>query len=70
PLELFPPMIRNIALMTPFPYLINFPASILVGLPVNIGQGLLVMGLWSLLFWVLNRWLWKRGLKHYSGMGA
>jgi ABC-2 type transport system permease protein len=70
PLEVFPPTIRNIALITPFPYLINFPASILVGLPVNIGQGLLVVGLWSLLFWVLNRWLWQKGLKHYSGMGA
>ena len=70
PLQVFPPLVRTIALWTPFPYLINFPASVLVGLPVDWGQGLLVMGLWSGLFWVLNRWLWRRGLKQYSGMGA
>lgn len=70
PLQVFPPLVRTIALWTPFPYLINFPASVLVGLPVDWGQGLLVMGLWSGLFWVVNRWLWRRGLKQYSGMGA
>ena len=70
PLQVFPPLVRTIALWTPFPYLINFPASVLVGLPVNLGQGLLVMSLWTGLFWVMNRWLWRRGLKQYSGMGA
>jgi len=70
PLEVFPPAVRQVVLWTPFPYMINFPASILVGLPVNIGQGLLVMMGWILLFWGLNRWLWRLGLKQYSGMGA
>ncbi len=31
PLELFPPAIRTIAFWTPFPYILNFPASILTG---------------------------------------
>ncbi|MBD3880348.1 ABC-2 family transporter protein [Phormidium tenue FACHB-886] len=70
PLEVFPPLVRQIALWTPFPYLIDFPASILVGLPVNLGQGFLAMLGWIAVFWVLNRWLWRRGLKQYSGMGA
>lgn len=70
PLEVFPPVIRQIVLCTPFPYMISFPASILIGLPVNIGQGLLVMVGWISLFLALNRWLWGRGLKQYSGMGA
>ncbi len=70
PLEVFPPAVREFALWTPFPYLVHFPASILVGLPVDIGRGLLVMSIWSIIFFVLNRWLWRRGLKHYSGMGA
>ncbi|QYO64022.1 ABC-2 family transporter protein [Leptolyngbya sp. 7M] len=67
---IFPPLVRQIVLFTPFPYMIGFPASILVGLPVNIGLGLLVMIGWILLFLVLNRWFWKRGLRQYSGMGA
>jgi ABC-2 type transport system permease protein len=70
PLQVFPPVVRSIALWTPFPYLISFPASVLVGLPVDLGQGWLVMGIWTALFWGLNRWLWRRGLKQYSGMGA
>lgn len=70
PLEVFPPVIREVALWTPYPYLIHFPASILVGLPVDWGRGLLVMLGWSGVFWIVCRWLWRKGLRQYSGMGA
>ena len=70
PLEVFPPGVREVALWTPFPYLIHFPATILIGLPENILRGILVMLGWSMLFFILNRWLWRKGLKQYSGMGA
>lgn len=70
PLEVFPLQMRQIADWTPFPYLVHFPAAILMGLPVNIVQGISVMLGWSLLFFILNRWLWRKGLKQYSGMGA
>lgn len=70
PLEVFPDAVRTVVEWTPFPYLVYFPAALLVGLPVNVGRGLLVMLGWSAVFFVLNRWLWKKGLKHYSGMGA
>jgi ABC-2 type transport system permease protein len=70
PLNVFPEGVREVVLWTPFPYLIYFPASLLVGIPVNVGQGFAVMLIWTGLFLILNRWLWRRGLKHYSGMGA
>lgn len=70
PLSLFPDTMRQIIMVTPFPYLIYFPASILVGFPVNLVQGLGVILLWIVVFFICNRWLWKKGLKHYSGMGA
>jgi ABC-2 type transport system permease protein len=70
PLELFPEPVRQIVLWTPFPYMVYFPASLLVGLPVNVGQGFLAILSWSVVFFLLNRWLWRKGLKHYSGMGA
>jgi ABC-2 type transport system permease protein len=70
PLNVFPEGVKAIVMWTPFPYLIYFPASLLVGLPVNAGQGFGVMLAWSGLFWGINRWLWRRGLRHYSGMGA
>ncbi|MGL5084024.1 MAG: ABC transporter permease [Microcoleaceae cyanobacterium] len=70
PLEVFPPMVREVVLWTPFPYLIHFPASLLIGLPVDLHRGLLTMGGWGIVFFVINRWLWRRGLKRFSGMGA
>ena len=70
PLEMFPEPVREVVQWTPFPYLIHFPAALLIGLPVEVMRGFLVILGWGLLFFVLNRWLWRRGLKQYSGMGA
>jgi ABC-2 type transport system permease protein len=70
PLDLFPEGVRAVVQWTPFPYLIYFPASLLIGRSVNIAQGFMVMLGWCLVWLVANRWLWRRGLKHYSGMGA
>jgi len=70
PLAVFPEPVRAVVMWTPFPYLVNFPVSLLMGLPVNLGQGFLAILGWGLLFYILNRWLWRQGLKRYSGMGA
>lgn len=70
PLEMFPDQVREGVLWTPFPYFIYFPASLLVGLPVDLWRGLLTILGWGLIFFLVNRWLWYRGLKQYSGMGA
>jgi ABC-2 type transport system permease protein len=70
PLELFPPQMREVVLWMPFPYLVHFPAALLIGLPVEVGKGFSIMLGWTLIFFLSNRWLWRRGLKHYSGMGA
>ncbi|WP_392535743.1 ABC transporter permease [Nostoc sp. C117] len=70
PLEVFPEPMQKIVMFTPFPYLINFPASLLVGLPMNIWQGFFSMVGWILIFLGANRLLWRAGLKRYSGMGA
>jgi ABC-2 type transport system permease protein len=79
PIELFPLQVQEVLQWTPFPYMINFPASILIGRSMrvstepysnDVGRGLLVMFGWAAIFWVANRWLWRRGLRRYSGMGA
>lgn len=70
PIELFPPVVREVVLWTPFPYLIHFPAALLIGLPVDAVRGFLAMLGWGVLFFFCNRWLWRQGLKRYSGMGA
>ncbi|PSN17725.1 multidrug ABC transporter permease [filamentous cyanobacterium CCP5] len=70
PLELFPEAVRAIVLWTPFPYLIYFPASLLINRPENVLQGFVTMALWAAVFFGLNRWLWHQGIRQYSGMGA
>jgi ABC-2 type transport system permease protein len=70
PLEVFPEPLRKIVMFTPFPYLIDFPVSLLVGLPVHVWQGFFSMVGWILIFLGANRLLWRAGLKRYSGMGA
>jgi ABC-2 type transport system permease protein len=70
PLEVFPENVRAALLWTPFPYLVDFPANILIGLPVDLGRGFLSLLGWILIFFCVNRLFWRMGLKHYSGMGA
>ncbi len=70
PLSLFPETVKAIVLWTPFPYLIYVPASLLIGLPVDPLPSLGAALAWCSIFAVVNRWLWRRGLRHYSGMGA
>jgi ABC-2 type transport system permease protein len=70
PLDVFPPAMKTIALWTPFPYILNFPANILIGRETHILQGLGIMAIWATGFFLANRWLWRKGLKQFSGMGA
>ena len=70
PLEVFPQAVRQFVEWTPFPYMMHFPAVLLMGLPVDFGRSILIMFGWTTIFIVLNRWLWRKGLKQYSGMGA
>ena len=70
PLEVFPDTVRQVVEWTPFPYMMHFPAELLMGLPVAFGKSILIIIGWTTAFLVLNRWLWRKGLKQYSGMGA
>jgi ABC-2 type transport system permease protein len=70
PLELFPAEMKSIVMWTPFPYVINFPASILTGLKVDLIHDFGMILLWLGLFAIVNRWLWRKGIRQYSGMGA
>lgn len=70
PLEVFPPAVKQFVDWTPFPYMMHFPAALLVGLPVDIGKSIAIVIAWTILFIIVNRWLWRKGLRQYSGMGA
>ncbi|MEM7768937.1 MAG: ABC-2 family transporter protein [Cyanobacteria bacterium P01_E01_bin.6] len=70
PLEVFPPAVRDVVAWLPFPYLIHFPASLLLGIETDIARGFFTMLMWIGFFFLINRLLWRKGLRHYSGMGA
>lgn len=70
PFEVLPEYAREILLWTPFPYMVWFPAALMVGGDPPIMRGLLTMACWTVFFYGLSRWLWHKGLKHYSAMGA
>ena len=70
PLESFPSHISNFALLTPFPYFISMPAKILSENSVDYTKYLLAMVFWSLTLLSTSLYLWKKGVRKYSGMGA
>ena len=70
PLEVFPSAVRQVVELTPFPYMMHFPAALLIGLPVDVSKSILIIIGWTIVFIIANRWLWRKGLRQYSGMGA
>ncbi|MEO1236087.1 MAG: ABC-2 family transporter protein [Planctomycetota bacterium] len=70
PLQVMPDATREIVLLTPFPYMVWLPATLLAGGEVDLVRGFGTLAVWIALLWVVNRWLWRRGLRHYSAMGA
>jgi len=71
PLDLYPASVRAALFWTPFPHLAYLPASLFAGAPVErAGLAFLVLLCWTLLFYLLARWLWRKGLRQFSAMGA
>jgi ABC-2 type transport system permease protein len=74
PLSDMPANIRGILYLTPFPYMIDFPARIFMGSLTwqnpELYRGFSVITVWFLLLSGLGAVLWKRGLLQYSGQGA
>jgi len=70
PLDVYPASVRAVAELTPFPYLIYYPATLLVGGEVPFGKAVLVLGAWGFASFFVQRRLWKKGLDNYTAMGA
>ena len=70
PLDTFPPAVRRLALATPFPWMVDFPARLLAGEQVDVALGFGAIAAWCLLLLPIGHWLWRAGLRRYSAMGA
>ena len=69
PVSSFPYYVKSWIYITPFPYLIDLPASILSGNQANIMKGMVIQLLWIILFFSIFKKVWKSGTKKFTAMG-
>ena len=72
PLDLTPPWFQNVAKWLPFTYELFFPVSIFLekSRGVALYNGLAIQAGWLVLAWLVGRWMWSRGLRHYGAFGG
>lgn len=70
PLELYPTWAQKILFMTPFPYLTFIPARIFMdNYQGSYGLALVWIVVWIFLVISLVRWVWAKGIRHYTAAG-
>ncbi len=70
PVASFPSYVKSWIYLTPFPYLIDFPANLLSGNKTNISVGFFMQILWILMLFPLFIKIWYEGTKKYTAMGS
>ena len=72
PLDILSPTLKQILFLTPFPYQMYFPISIYLGKAagLELWRGLLIQFLWVVATYGFARFMWRRGIKHYSAFGG
>lgn len=71
PIDILPNGISQTLMLTPFPYLIYFPAKLYVG---GLSDGQIIQGFLSLGFWLIGMWfimskVLEKGLKRFTAFG-
>lgn len=72
PLDLMPPVVKEILFLTPFPYQLYLPISIYMGKTAgaDLWRGLLMQIFWVVATYAFARFMWARGVKKYSAFGG
>lgn len=69
PLELFPKTMVEILQYTPFPYLTYYPIKIFTGEIGFFPKGYMILSIWLMALILINKFVWKRGLRMYTAAG-
>lgn len=71
PIAFFPGWLQSALAYTPFPYLISLPIRTTMGISTweEIGTGVVVLTVWSLILRMSASALWNKGQYKYSGVG-
>ncbi len=72
PIETMPPWIRPVAHVLPYRYCLSFPIEVLRGhlVPSEILFGLAIGSFWCFAFFILLKFLWRKGLRQYTAYGG
>lgn len=72
PLDLLGQPWRGLVEMTPLKYLAYFPSAVFLQkvTGAELARGMAIQVAWLIGFVVLSRWLYRRGLRRYSGFGG
>jgi ABC-2 type transport system permease protein len=72
PLDVLPPVLKQILFATPFPYQLYFPIQIYMGKVTGTGLalGLVTQFLWVVAAYGFARFMWRRGVRKYSAFGG
>jgi ABC-2 type transport system permease protein len=71
PLQLYPPILGDIARVLPFSLMIYYPIVAIQG-SLDMYSGfkvILLQGVWCISLVLLYVYMWKQGLKQYTGVG-
>jgi ABC-2 type transport system permease protein len=69
PLDLLPPGLRTLIDVTPYPWVVSFPTSVMTG-EADLTSGFVSQLLWVGLAVIAHRLLWARGLKRFGAVGG
>jgi ABC-2 type transport system permease protein len=69
PLSVFPQWLATIAYLTPFPYFVSLPVEALFTHGEIPLMPLLILVSWNIIFVIIAKIEWQKGLKCYSGVG-
>ena len=71
PITFFPLIVQNALVFLPFKYLTFTPAMLFIGKASILDglQGIAILGVWTIAFFLLGKLLWTKGLKKHDGKG-
>ncbi len=72
PLDILPAGVLRVLEFTPFPYQLYFPVSIYLErvTGADLLRGLAIQAGWVTAVYALARWVWSRGIRHYTAVGG
>ncbi len=72
PLTLFPAWLQVVADVLPFRWMVGFPVELVLGrlTPLQTMEGLAVQCAWLVVSLLVIRFVWRRGVRVYSAVGA